>query len=249
MTDYKFNRPNRLNNISFITKCKEKYMLLYDFYRVNYKDYFTPVEIICKTCLNSFFPTPSNFLSKNGSNCPFCSVKKHRLKNNTFIELAKTIHGETYDYSETNYFNAKTKVIIICTKCKSVFQQLPRSHIYCKSGCPFCKNSHGERKIRKLLKASKIEFFEQFTFDLCRSPKGKMLRFDFFIPSINTCIEFDGKQHFDKTSIYWKKEIEEYDNIKNSFCRENGIILKRIRKEELEKIKEPILTFLTESYK
>lgn len=37
-----------------------------------------------------------------------------KLTTEEFIERARKIHGNKYDYSKVNYVNAKTKVCIIC---------------------------------------------------------------------------------------------------------------------------------------
>ena len=53
-----------------------------------------------------------------------------------FIEKAKMIHGDKYDYSLVNYINTKTKIEIICP-VHGKFVQIPRNHIYGK-GCKIC---------------------------------------------------------------------------------------------------------------
>ena len=53
-----------------------------------------------------------------------------------FIEKAKKIHGDRYDYSKVEYVNAHTKVCIICPK-HGEFWQAPRHHLN-GSGCPYC---------------------------------------------------------------------------------------------------------------
>ena len=56
-----------------------------------------------------------------------------------FIEKAKQIHGDKYDYSLTNYTDYKTPVTIIC-KIHSTFVQTPTSHLCKKRGCQTCAN-------------------------------------------------------------------------------------------------------------
>ena len=49
-------------------------------------------------------------------------------KNEKFIEKARAIHGNRYDYSKVNYVNAKTKVTIVCEHhCE--FEQTPCNHL------------------------------------------------------------------------------------------------------------------------
>lgn len=54
-----------------------------------------------------------------------------------FIVKALKVHGFKYNYSLTNYVNAKTKVKIICNNCKNSFEQLAYKHLD-KRGCPIC---------------------------------------------------------------------------------------------------------------
>ena len=53
-------------------------------------------------------------------------VKK--LSNEEFINKAKLIHKNIYDYSKVNYINNRTKIIIIC-KIHGEFLQRPNSHL------------------------------------------------------------------------------------------------------------------------
>ena len=58
----------------------------------------------------------------------------------TFIERAKIVHGEKYDYSKVVYETTETKVIIICSK-HGEFLMRPRAHYADKRGCPKCDKS------------------------------------------------------------------------------------------------------------
>ena len=53
-----------------------------------------------------------------------------------FIERAKKVHGDKYDYSKVEYVNAHTKVIITCP-IHGDFEQLPCNHIK-GVGCNLC---------------------------------------------------------------------------------------------------------------
>ena len=54
----------------------------------------------------------------------------------SFIEKARSVHGDKYDYSKSVYVNSKTKLTITC-KAHGDFEQIPNSHL-CGSGCPDC---------------------------------------------------------------------------------------------------------------
>ena len=59
-----------------------------------------------------------------------------------------------------------------------------------------CIKSKGELKIRKILEEMNISFIQDRPiFKDLISPKGYPLRFDFYLPGYNTCIEYDGAQH------------------------------------------------------
>ena len=57
-------------------------------------------------------------------------------KNNIFIEKARQIHNDKYDYSKVNYVNSRTKVRIICPT-HGEFWQTPHNHLK-GYGCAEC---------------------------------------------------------------------------------------------------------------
>ena len=57
-------------------------------------------------------------------------------KNNIFIEKARQIHNDKYDYSKVNYVNSRTKVCIICPT-RGEFWQTPHNHLK-GYGCAEC---------------------------------------------------------------------------------------------------------------
>jgi len=59
-------------------------------------------------------------------------------KTKEFINKAKEVHGDLYDYSEIDYINSQTKIIIRC-KEHGDFKQRPNSHLRC-GGCKLCDN-------------------------------------------------------------------------------------------------------------
>lgn len=67
-----------------------------------------------------------------------------KLSINEFIEKAKKIHGDKYNYSKFIYINSQIKGIIICPT-HGEFLQTPNSHLR-KSECPICGNQQGHQK-------------------------------------------------------------------------------------------------------
>ena len=97
------------------------------------------ISVSCKEH-GEFVTTPYKIIYHN-SKCPFCKNNKigisKSLTRQEFIEKAKKIHGNKYDYSLVEYYNNKTKVKIICKSCGNVFEQIPGNHLN-GEGCPFC---------------------------------------------------------------------------------------------------------------
>lgn len=54
-----------------------------------------------------------------------------------FIKEAVDIHGDKYDYSQVEYINTHTKVIVICPNHGEILVR-PNDHVKKKSGCPHC---------------------------------------------------------------------------------------------------------------
>ncbi len=76
----------------------------YSYDKVNYINSYTKVEIICPEH-GSFWQSPHAHL--NGAGCPKCNNKNKTTEE--FIQQAKEIHGDVYDYSLTIYEHSKKK--------------------------------------------------------------------------------------------------------------------------------------------
>ena len=115
-------------------------------------------------------------------------------------------------------------------------------HLRRNSFTPSCGcliESKGEKKIALALKSLNIKYIQQYIFDNCRNPKTNcLLRFDFYLPDYNYCIEYDGKQHFQEWTFGDDALIDRQyrDNIKNQYCQDNKIKLIRIPYTELDNI-------------
>ena len=72
-----------------------------------------------------------------------------------------------------------------------------------------------------------IKFICQHKFIDCK--KIKPLPFDFYIPDINTCIEYNGEQHYKSFSFFGGidklNKTQENDIIKLNYCKTNNINL------------------------
>jgi len=145
---------------------------------------------------------------------------------NNFIKKAKITHGNLYDYSKSSCSKFNDKVIIICDK-HGEFIQRANCHVVNGYGCPICKQSKGEKEIRNFLINNNINFIPQHTFKNCKNIN--ILPFDFYLPDYNTCIEYNGVQHYEIVNYFggekeFKKRISR-DKIKKEYCYNNNIPL------------------------
>lgn len=215
---------NRSNTEEFIKKSNIIHKNKYDYSEVNYVNNRTKINIICKLH-GKFWQTPNNHLDGR-SGCLRCRNEKRKNPRKdtkqTISDFIK-IHGTLYDYSKVFYINFHTPVKIICSQ-HGPFLKSPEHHLN-GGGCPKCNISKGELKVMTYLDNHNIKYIFQKTFIDCKGDKGWVLKFDFYIPSKNLLIEYDGIQHFkstrfmNKTHIITQLEFDETrrrDKTKNS---------------------------------
>lgn len=114
------------------------------------------------------------------------------------------------------------------------------------------KQSRGEAKIENILNQLEIIFIKEYIFDDCINPQTQSkLRFDFYLPDHNCCIEYDGEQHYQwhNSRKGWNtednfKQTQYRDSIKNDYCQRNKIKLIRIPYYEYDKIDKVYLLHL-----
>lgn len=221
----------------FIDKAKKIHGDKYDYSKVVYTNNKTPVIINCPEH-GEFLQAPTNHLSQK-QGCPICGILK-RNNTNTFsedfvVDLFKNVHGDQYDYSSVNYKGMNQKVDVICKK-HGPFSVRPSNHLYLGSGCPICMESRGEKYIREILDNNNIKYTTQKQFDDCYTTNKKgvcnKLRFDFYLPTYNAVIEYDGIQHHEPVETFGGEKnlqvIQHRDQIKNEYCKRNNIKMIRV---------------------
>ena len=128
-----------INSLStFIEKATLVHNGKYDYSKTMYINSKTKVIITCPTH-GDFEQAPSSHIhAKQG--CKLCGhirvANKQTLTTETFIQKAKTIHGDKYDYSKVNYINHDLPVTITCNK-HGDFEQKPIYHLG-GSNCQQC---------------------------------------------------------------------------------------------------------------
>ena len=125
----------------FIEKAKKRFGNRYDYSKSVFVNAHQKLIVICPTH-GEFLISPNSHLQGHG--CAKCS-KNNKYTTESFIEAAKKVQGNYYDYSESVYVNAKTKLKIICPK-HGEFWQIPTNHLK-GVRCPHCGGEAGGQKI------------------------------------------------------------------------------------------------------
>ena len=191
----------------------------------------TKIKCKCKIDGYEWETTPNNLIhGKTG--CSRCE-NKEKWTHESFINKMQEINSNIKIIGK--FINIKTKIECKCKVCKNKWFVSSISLIHNKSGCPKCKAHKTEREIIKILEKYKIFFEHEKKFNDCRD-KG-LLRFDFYLPDYNICIEYDGEQHYmpvkfngidllRATKIF--NDCQKRDVIKTNYCKNNNIKLIRI---------------------
>jgi len=225
----------RFNTSEFVKRSKLKHGKFYNYNKVVYKNSKKPVIITCPKH-GDFTQVAIDHLKGRG--CTKCHIEKITGTKEKFIKNANKLHKNKFDYSKVVYKRSNIKVVIGCP-VHGDFKQTPNHHLN-YNGCPKCSKSKGENKIIDFLIKNNILFNAQQTFKACKYIH--LLRFDFYLPKYNLCIEFDGKQHFKPNNFFGGisgfLETVRKDTIKNYFCEDNKIDLLRISYKEFNKIED-----------
>ena len=136
----------------FIRDAKEKFGNRFDYSKTIYTGRRNKVCIICKELMSENNPTGEfwqkpfthlasttgmPFTGKRGKKYNSITDRKSiELKTLEFIEKAKNIHGDKYDYSKSNYVGCNQKICIICP-IHGEFWQTPSNHLK-GCGCSKC---------------------------------------------------------------------------------------------------------------
>ncbi len=235
---------------NFIIRANLVHKNKYNYNNINYINSNTNVMIVCNIH-GQFNQNP--FVHLKGGGCPKCgciiAANKHRISLEDFIVRANNIHDNAFDYTECNYIHMHTKVIIIC-KNNHHFEQEPANHLQ-GHGCPKCKESRGEKRVRQCLIKHKISFIQEYRIKLGKGYKS----FDFYIPDYNMIIEYNGQQHYIPVDFGATKPDADLDNLKRNlisdkqkkqYCLDNNIQHVEIKYWEYDNINN-ILDFVLRS--
>lgn len=167
-------------------------------YKSGFVNMTTKCLFYCHKCNTYFKQMPARLINQKIYGC-----KCYHTKRKTHQEFLEELGQECLKEYEIldEYINIDTKIRFKHKRCNTIFEITPWSFIHQanKKYCPICyyKKSKGEIEINKFLENNQIDYQKEFIFPNSRK------RFDFYLPELNTCIEYDGEQHFIAKDFFW----------------------------------------------
>jgi len=126
----------------FISRSKAKFGDSLDYSKAVYVSTNKPIMLICKSH-GDFSTAPATHL-KSTAPCPKCSLLARTTATSEFIEKARVVYGDKYDYSLTVFTRCTAPVKIICPT-HGVFDKRPDRFL---QGIA-CNSCSGERRATK----------------------------------------------------------------------------------------------------
>ena len=223
----KSSESRKLQKSVFTKRSKGFHNNKYDYSLVG--DYNTSHDKVTIICPEHGEFEQQVYVHLNGHGCPKCKAIKHVEESvysiNEFIQKAREVHGNKYDYSLVDYNRAHDYISL---KCPNHGIYIKKAYMHLQGqGCPKCsvRNSNGENEI--------LQFIENFNANI--ECNNRILinpyELDIVIPDKELAIEYNG--------LYWHSEVyrdKNYHKMKTELAEQQGYQLIHIFEDEwLEK--------------
>lgn len=185
----------------------------------------------CLKCNHTFERSPFSMFQSMGKalSCPWCETHPFEYDEEMIKEKAFEMWGTEFSFLSVDNIknkNGSKRILVKHNKCGFSYSVSLYNFLY-GQGCPKCKKSHGEKKVRDYLNNYSFSFLEQKVIFI----NNTYLKLDFYLEEDNKkiAIEYNGVQHY-KPVEYFGGEKEylkqcERDKWKKEYCEENKIEL------------------------
>lgn len=235
------------NQEKFIQQCYEVGAIFADDFN-QYKSGKTKLKFQCPICNNIFIRKCNSVINGKQIHCRICAYKVTGLKLTKDIETVITQLKEKGFQYISGYVNLTTKCTVKC-HCGKIFKTYPRYIISGWTKSCGCLISNGENIISSTLDRYQIAYAQQKTYNGLYGTGNGLLKFDFYLPNHNTCIEYNGEQHYQPIDFSSRKDkykqaqikfskVKQHDKLKRDFCKANDIKLIVIKYTQLDQIEE-----------
>lgn len=221
--------PTKLSLKELVAKARKIHGEKYNYNKFLLKNSHTKGIITCP--IHGDFEQSFDAHIHQKSGCPQCAKIERNNKNRKFSYEMLVENDEKYnfgfDYSKFIYHDYDDSSSVICP-LHGEFQQ-SWHHLKYGHGCPICgnKKNYSELRLKTMLEAefTKVEYQKRFDW------LGRQ-SLDFYLSDYNAAIEYQGRQHFCKLSMFNFEGILRNDLIKLEKCKEHCIPIYYITFEE-----------------
>jgi len=202
-----------------------------------YTGHHDRLKMVHDTCGTEYYITPSDFIK--GRRCKECYFRSKVKTNEEWLQQVYSLVGTDYVFIED--YNGDGTKLTYKHSCGAIGKVTPNNFIN-GTRCSACKESSGEASIRRYLNEKGITFLPQKSFDDLRGKK--LLSYDFYIPSHEVLIEFQGVQHYYPIDFFGGKSTfskqKEHDYLKREYACSRGFKLIEIPYiyDSYDKVKE-----------
>ena len=135
----------------FIEKARKVHGNKYNYDKVEFVNTTTKVIVTCPHHGDWSVKPVAHY--HVGSGCPGCALDKNHLNTVTFINRARQVHGDHYDYSKATV-NKNTDIVKIVCPIHGEFEQAARSHL-AGYKCRQCTVENSRSSLTEFIKKAK----------------------------------------------------------------------------------------------
>ena len=196
----------------YLAKFQEKHGDKYDYSKFDFKGSDVKGTVVCPDH-GEFLVTPVAHVKHGCYDCGKIAqalelTKTPEEKFEYFLNKARRVHGNKFEYFIDSYKDSILKTMIKCNKKDHVFWQLPASHLR-GVGCPYCNESKGEIAVSDFLQNNDLPFFREYKIPEVKLYHKKHFEYDFCLLDYKILIEFHGKQHYEPVSVFGGEDEHE----------------------------------------
>ena len=193
------------------------------------KDKPTDIECVANNCGYTGTIIPNDVFNNHG--CPRCAgvekLTEEIIDRRLLAKNIKRLNPIIFDTDSKDHF------LCLIDNCGHDWKT-SLGHVLNKSGCPKCSLGKNEKLVGQVLKDNKINFESQKSIKDIFIFENRKIKVDFYLPQINTIIEYNGRQHYQAICFNnIEKDIAELNFIKQkerdqylqNFCDQNDIKL------------------------
>ena len=230
---------SKLSNDEWIKKLRSKNSDIDEYNIVDkYSNSRTPIRVEHRLCKTTYMVIPRDFM-RGFYRCPTCYQNRRSLISRRSIQevvnSVLSVLGDKYEVLECKFSTTFHSYLVTVKHltCGRIYttraDHITSDHRLCS--CTRKTKSFGELRIKKYFDSKSIDYeYPKIFKDLF---DVQPLHFDFYIPSYNLLIEYQGQQHYDKNhqisggTIGWEKQ-QYHDKLKREYAKNHKFLLEEI---------------------